>query len=107
MNDLNNVYGEMSDVIIANEKSALYSIYYDVELRDRSHGLSRREWDRLMGHLSEEQRERLNRFGTFEEIAGRDNIVDFMEFQSLIQKCLDSYSDEIIRKESGKMSDSK
>ena len=101
---MNQVYDDMHDIIIENEKTALYAMYYDVELKDRSKGVSKREWDRLLGRLSIDQRERLTRIGgSFEEIAGKDGVISFAEFQSLVQRTLDSYEKEIIRKESESM----
>ena len=101
--NMNSVYDDMHNIIIENEKTSLYEMYYDVELKDRSKGVSKREWERLIGRLTVEQRERLNRIATFEEVAGSDGIITFPEFQSLVQKTLESYEKEIIRKESASM----
>ena len=97
VSNLNHVYDDMHSVIIENEKTALYEMYYDVELNNGSKGVSKREWNRLISRLSVAQRERLEKIGTFEEIAGNDYIMSFQEFQDLVKKTLQSYEKEIIK----------
>ena len=103
VSNLNNIYGDIHNIIIENEKTTLYEIYYDVELRDGMKGISKHEWDQLFARLSIEQRKCFLKFGTFEEIAGNDGMVSFQEFQDLVKKMLQSYDKVIVRARSRSM----
>ena len=95
VSNLDNIYDDIHNIIIENEKTTLYEMYYDVELKDDGKGISKSEWERLISRLSIQQRQRFSKFGTFEEIAGNDCMMSFQEFQGLVKKMLESYDKAI------------
>ena len=103
--NLNGIYSDIHSIIIENEKTTLYEMYYDVELRDGMKGLTKREWNQLVSRLTVNQSKRFAKFGTFEEIAGNDGIMSFQEFQDLVKKMLQSYDKAIVRARSKSMLD--
>eukprot|EP01084_Bolivina_argentea_P213105 362062_1 len=95
--DLNSSYSTMQTIILNNEKASLLPIYYKVELKDDTKGLSQTEYTQFLARISKEQRKRFKEFGTFEEISGDDGVIDLHEFQALIEQILSNYEEVLVQ----------
>lgn len=89
VDDVNGVFDGMVDVISSNERASLLSIYYEVCIRDGEAGLSKGEYNRFLGRLNHNTKEIFKEEGSFESIAGEDNIIDLVEFEELLDKVIE------------------
>lgn len=88
VDDVNNCFDGMVDVISNNERASLFSIYYEVCTRDGEAGLSKEEYKRFLGRLNDNTKQLFKDEGSFEAIAGEDNIIDLMEFEDLLDRVI-------------------
>lgn len=94
---LNNGFVEMQNVILNNKKAALLAAYYKVSTRDDEAGLSEKEYTRFLAKLTIEQRQKFKDHGTFQEIAGDDNIIDLAEFQNVVDTIISECDEEMMK----------
>merc|ERR1712228_172527 len=96
INDVNDMYNSMKNTILSNTRAGILSAYYDAALKDDEEGMSPREYKRFLSRLDKKTRSIFKDFGTFEEIAGADGLIDLNEFQQLVDKLLSQQADELI-----------
>merc|ERR1712003_206992 len=96
INDVNDMYSSMKNTILSNTRAGILSSYYTAALKDDEEGMSKKEYRRFLSGLDKKTREIFKGFGTFEEIAGEDQLIDLDEFQALVDKLLAEQSDELI-----------
>merc|ERR1719203_2002524 len=96
INDVNDMYSSMKNTILSNTRAGILSAYYDAALKDDEEGMSQREYKRFLSRLDKKTRSIFKDFGTFEEIAGEDGLIDLNEFQQLVDKLLSQQADELI-----------
>jgi len=96
INDVNDMYNSMKNTILSNTRAGILSAYYDAALKDDEEGMSQREYKRFLARLDKKTREIFKEFGSFEEIAGDDGLIDLNEFQGLVDKLLSEQADELI-----------
>merc|ERR1719361_913559 len=96
INDVNDMYNSMKNTILSNTRAGILSAYYDGALKDDEEGMSPREYKRFLSRLDKKTRSIFKDFGTFEEIAGADGLIDLNEFQQLVDKLLSQQADELI-----------
>ena len=84
VDDVNNAFDGMVELISNNERASLLSIYYHVCLRDQEAGLSEQEYERFLGSLNRKTKLLFKAEGSFADIAGEDNIIDLQEFEALL-----------------------
>ena len=94
---LNNGFVEMQNVILNNKKAALLAAYYKVSTRDGDAGLSEKEYKRFLAKLTIEQRQKFQDFGTFQEIAGDDDVIDLAEFQNVVDSIISECDEEMMK----------
>merc|ERR1712154_758804 len=87
INDVNDMYNSMKNTILSNTRAGILSAYYDAALKDDEEGMSQREYKRFLARLDKKTREIFKEFGSFEEIAGDDGLID---------KLLSEQADELI-----------
>merc|ERR1712154_682158 len=87
INDVNDMYNSMKNTILSNTRAGILSAYYDAALKDDEEGMSQREYKRFLARLDKKTREIFKEFGSFEEIAGDEGLVD---------KLLSEQADELI-----------
>ena len=61
-------------------------------------GLSKREYNRFKGRLDRETRERFEKHGSFESLAGSDGVIDLAEFSDLMEQILLDMEEQSMRK---------
>ena len=66
-----------------------------------SSGLSKREYNRFKGRLDKETRERFEKYGSFESLAGVDGVIDLAEFSDLMEQILLDMEEATMRKHTG------
>merc|ERR1712013_580806 len=96
INDVNEMYSSMKNTILSNTRAGILSAYYNAALMDESEGMSEREYRRFLARLDKKTRGIFQSFGSFESIAGEDELIDLNEFQQLVDKLLAEQSDELI-----------
>merc|ERR1712154_450272 len=96
INDVNDMYNSMKNTILSNTRAGILSAYYDAALKDDEEGMSQREYKRFLARLDKKTREIFKEFGSFEEIAGADGLIDLNEFQQLVDKLLSQQADALI-----------
>merc|ERR1711971_518244 len=96
INDVNDMYNSMKNTILSNTRAGILSAYYDAALKDDKEGMSPREYKRFLSGLDKKTREVFKGFGSFEQIAGADGLIDLAEFQQLVDKLLAEQADELI-----------
>lgn len=90
LNGVLDIENEMNDVAKESCKALLYTKYYHLEMKnDGEKGLNEKEYDRLINSLTNDQRKRFLRLGSFDQLAGDDGIIDLKEFGLLIERFLD------------------
>lgn len=98
INSINNMYSGMKNAIVQNQRSAILDIFYDVQFKDNDQGLSKKEYKRFKGRLDEELRGRFEKFGSFEQLAGSDNVIDLAEFQDVLEQILLDMEEDLLKK---------
>lgn len=96
INDVNSMYTNMKNTILSNTRAGILSAYYDAALKDDEEGMSQREYKRFLARLDKKTRSIFKSFGSFESIAGADNLIDLNEFQQLVNKLLEQQADELL-----------
>jgi len=96
INDVNDMYSSMKQTILSNTRAGILAAYYSASLRDDEEGMSSKEYRRFKMGLDKETRAVFEGFGTFEEIAGDDEIIDLDEFQALVDKLLEQQGDQLM-----------
>mmetsp|Transcript_10246 Transcript_10246/g.15514 ORF Transcript_10246/g.15514 Transcript_10246/m.15514 type:complete len:283 (+) Transcript_10246:110-958(+) len=96
INDINNMYGNMKETIIANTRAGILSAYYDAAFRDDDEGMTRKEWKRFLAKLDNKTGELFSNYGSFESIAGDDDVIDKMEFQRMVDDVLTNQADAFL-----------
>lgn len=96
INDVNEMYSSMKNTILSNTRAGILSAYYDAALKDDEEGMSPREYKRFLARLDKKTRSVFEGFGSFEQIAGEDGLIDLAEFQQLVDKLLAEQADELI-----------
>lgn len=96
INDVNEMYSSMKNTILSNTRAGILSAYYDAALKDDEEGMSPREYKRFLARLDKKTRSVFEGFGSFEQIAGDDGLIDLAEFQQLVDKLLAEQADELI-----------
>merc|ERR1712013_336447 len=81
INDVNEMYSSMKNTILSNTRAGIFSAYYNAALMDESEGMSEREYRRFLARLDKKTRGIFQSFGSFESIAGEDELIDLNEFQ--------------------------
>merc|ERR1712154_704140 len=87
INDVNDMYDSMKKTILSNTRAGILSAYYDAALKDDEEGMNQREYRKFLARLDKKTREIFKEFGSFEEIAGDDGLID---------KLLSEQADELI-----------
>jgi hypothetical protein len=79
-------FKRLEDITISNERTLLYRIAQDLEFMDSKEGMSREEYERFIERVPEHLKESFNRLNRvhFDEIAGADKKIDYIEVQKLI-----------------------
>ena len=98
INGINGMYDDMRSMMLETEKAKLFEAYYDVQFLDNDDGLSEREYKRLLNKLPIKSRNKFNKMGTFQELAGDDNTIDLQEFQQIVERFLKNIDDELVDK---------
>merc|ERR1739842_245924 len=88
INDVNEMYSSMKQTILSNTRAGILSAYYTAALKDDDEGMTKKEYRRFLSGLDKNTREIFKGFGSFEELAGDDEIIDLDEFQVLVDKLL-------------------
>eukprot|EP01083_Nonionella_stella_P039007 106076_1 len=96
INDVNDMYDSMKKTILSNTRAGILSAYYDAALKDDEEGMSEREYKRFLARLDKKTRAIFKTFGSFEQIAGTDGLIDLHEFQGLVDQLLSKQEDELI-----------
>ena len=96
INDVNDMYSNMKNTILSNTRAGILSAYYNAALRDEEEGMSKREYKKFLARLDKKTRTAFIGFGTFEELAGDDLIIDLQEFQKLVDRLLEEQADDLI-----------
>jgi len=96
INDVNDMYSSMKQTILSNTRAGILAAYYSASLRDDEEGMSSKEYRRFKMGLDKETRAVFEGFGSFEEIAGDDEIIDLDEFQALVDKLLEQQGDQLM-----------
>jgi len=96
INDVNGMYDSMKSTILSNTRAGILSAYYTAALKDDDEGMTKKEYRRFLSGLDKKTREVFKGFGTFEDLAGDDNILDLGEFQVLVDRLLAEQGDELI-----------
>eukprot|EP00485_Elphidium_margaritaceum_P009923 CAMPEP_0202688392 /NCGR_PEP_ID=MMETSP1385-20130828/3913_1 /ASSEMBLY_ACC=CAM_ASM_000861 /TAXON_ID=933848 /ORGANISM="Elphidium margaritaceum" /LENGTH=292 /DNA_ID=CAMNT_0049343359 /DNA_START=50 /DNA_END=928 /DNA_ORIENTATION=+ len=97
MDAVNGGVENMQRAVLQNRKAQLLSSYYEVCFRDDINGCSKQEWQRFLAKLTKDQRTQFEKKGTFEQLAGRDNIIDLQEFQGIVDEILAKCDDELMQ----------
>lgn len=98
LEDTNNMFSDMRETVLQNERAHLLNFFYECALRDGDEGMSKREYKRFLGRLSKSQRAKFEEQGTFEELAGEDEQIDLQEFQAILENVLADV-DELLKAE--------
>ena len=61
-------------------------------------GLSEREYNRFKGRLDKETRVRFEKYGSFQNLAGSDGVIDLAEFSDLMEQILMDMEEASMRK---------
>ena len=69
---LNGMYTGMKSAVVQNQRSLILEIFYEVQFKDKSDGLSKREYKRFKARLDVETRERFEKFGNLNLVILRD-----------------------------------
>lgn len=96
INDVNDMYNSMKNTILSNTRAGILSAYYDAALKDDEEGMSQKEYRRFLSRLDKKTRAIFQSFGSFEQIAGSDQLIDLHEFQKLVDQLLSQQADELI-----------
>jgi len=88
LGDLNEMVGKMQDrwaeELKKRERKVLSVIFDRVEMEDDEVGLSLEEFQYFKDHLPESYQVRMAQLGTWQQIAGDDGVLEFHEFQQLM-----------------------
>merc|ERR1712244_1648 len=100
INDVNDMYDSMKHTILSNTRAGILSAYYTAALKDDDEGMTKKEYRRFLSGLDKKTREIFKDFGSFEDLAGEDNIIDLDEFQVLVDRLLAEQGDELLQAQS-------
>eukprot|EP00486_Rosalina_sp_Unknown_P012424 CAMPEP_0201585696 /NCGR_PEP_ID=MMETSP0190_2-20130828/124678_1 /ASSEMBLY_ACC=CAM_ASM_000263 /TAXON_ID=37353 /ORGANISM="Rosalina sp." /LENGTH=192 /DNA_ID=CAMNT_0048032155 /DNA_START=309 /DNA_END=887 /DNA_ORIENTATION=- len=98
INDINDMYSGMKNAVVQNQRSSILDIFYDVQFKDKDKGLSKMEYKRFKARLDQETRARFEKFGSFEQLAGIDSVIDLAEFQDLLEHILLDMEEDLLKK---------
>jgi len=98
VDDVNNAFDGMVEVISNNERASLLSIYYEVSCRDDEKGLSSEEYNRFLGRLNQKTKQLFEDEGSFKELAGEDDIIDLQEFEALLDVVIEKQEQSFLDK---------
>lgn len=98
INQINGMYAGMKAAVVQNQRSSILDIFYDVQFKDKDSGLSSSEYKRFKSRLDKETRTRFEKYGSFEQLSGIDNVIDLAEFQDLLEQILLDMEEELLRK---------
>merc|ERR1719410_2316015 len=96
INDVNDMYSSMKNTILSNTRAGILSAYYTAALKDDEEGMSKKEYRRFLARLDKKTRDVFKDFGSFEQIAGDDGLIDLNEFQQMVDKLLAQQADDLI-----------
>merc|ERR1719433_308181 len=95
-----NVMGSLKKEMIQHQRDILRTTQQAFEFGDDNEGMNKEEYERFLGALPPEFRERFESMGqTFEDIAGDDGVIDLDEFTELAERF--SVTDMLMAKEDG------
>merc|ERR1711879_429445 len=95
-----NVMGSLKKEMFQHQRDILRTTQQAFEFGDDNEGMNKEEYERFLGALPPEFRERFESMGqTFEDIAGDDGIIDLDEFTELADRF--SITDMLMAKEDG------
>lgn len=93
---LNKTFNDMDNIAKETAKTALLEAYYTAAALDNSDGgLSKNEWKRMLNRLSTRQQEVIKEW-KFEEIAGKDGIIDIKEFEDWLEKITAKMDNDLV-----------
>merc|ERR1712083_815602 len=84
--------GRWAEELKRRERKVLSVIFDRVEMGDDEEGLSFEEFQEFKGHLPITYQLRMAKLGTWLEIAGDDGVLQFDEFQEL----MDNFVDQVV-----------
>ena len=84
-----NMQRRWAEELKRKERKVLAVIFDRVELQDDAAGLDINEWQQFREFLPPEYQMRMNRMGTWDEISGGDGLLEFHEFQVLMERFVD------------------
>lgn len=80
-----NVMNKWRQNLIVHERTALNKVLDQVEYADGKENMSREEFEQFLASLPQEWRDRFTKHNiTFDSVAGRDNQIDYDEFQKVL-----------------------
>merc|ERR1712048_485465 len=88
MNEMNQQYEDMVNLIANNRRAQLRSIYYEVSTLDREAGLSKTEYDKFLARLDTTTRAYFKKQGSFDLLSGDDDVMDLQEFEIVLEKVI-------------------
>merc|ERR1719356_1485903 len=98
INEVNGMYDGMKSAVTQNQRSSILQIFYEVQWKDDDEGLSKREYNRFKARLDNETRQRFEKYGSFETLAGSDGVIDMAEFSDLMEQILLDMEEHSMRK---------
>mmetsp|Transcript_9159 Transcript_9159/g.11454 ORF Transcript_9159/g.11454 Transcript_9159/m.11454 type:complete len:276 (-) Transcript_9159:260-1087(-) len=98
LDNTNKIFKDMRKVVLENERAHLLSTYYECAFRDEQNKMRKNEYQAFLFRLSRKQRERFQKLGTFEQLAGADGELDLNEFQDILEEVLKDV-DELLKEE--------
>ena len=101
LDSTNKIFNDMRKVVLENERAHLLSTYYGCAFRDDDDNMDEKEYIRFKGRLSKRYREKFEKLGDFEKLAGDDGVIDLNEFQDMLETVLTEV-DEVLKEEFAK-----
>jgi len=80
------VVSKWKDQLQIHERDMLISVYEQHEMKDNQSGLQEDEYNQFLAALPTKYQERLKKLGTFKQLAGNDNVLDYEEFKGYLDK---------------------
>jgi len=97
INKTNSIFDDMRQTVLENERAYLLNCFYTAAFsRDDDGKMNSQEYKKFLARLLPEQRKKFEDLGSFEQLAGEDQLIDLDEFQQMLEKILKDV-DELLK----------
>jgi len=99
INKTNSIFDDMRQTVLENERAYLLNAFYTAAFsRDDDGKMNKQEYAKFLARLLPDQRKKFESLGSFEQIAGDDQLIDLDEFQQMLEKILKDV-DELLKEQ--------